>query len=74
MRGKGANKKGSGKETELLCMRVLCGDDGLQMTAAAEGQLEVVQLLLDRGADASIEDKDGDTATVRPESGRNVQE
>jgi ankyrin repeat protein len=32
------------------------------MTAAAEGQLEVVQLLLDRGADPSLEDADGDTA------------
>lgn len=32
------------------------------MTAAAEGQLGVVRLLLDRGADASLQDVDGDTA------------
>jgi len=32
------------------------------MTAAAEGQLEVVRYLLDHGADRSLEDKDGDTA------------
>lgn len=32
------------------------------MTAAAEGQLEVVQLLLERGADHTLEDVDGDTA------------
>lgn len=32
------------------------------MTAAAEGQLDVVQHLLDHGADRGLEDKDGDTA------------
>lgn len=32
------------------------------MTAAAEGQLEVVQLLLAHGARADLKDKDGDTA------------
>lgn len=32
------------------------------MTAAAEGQLKVVQLLLKHGADPSLKDKDGDTA------------
>jgi ankyrin repeat protein len=32
------------------------------MTAAAEGQVEVVRRLLDHGADRSIEDTDGDTA------------
>ena len=32
------------------------------MTAAAEGQLEVVRLLLVYGADPDLEDKDGDTA------------
>lgn len=32
------------------------------MTAAAEGQLEVVRLLLEHDADASLKDKDGDTA------------
>ena len=32
------------------------------MTAAAEGQVEVVRLLLAHGADPSLEDKDGDTA------------
>jgi ankyrin repeat protein len=32
------------------------------MTAAAVGQLEVVHLLLDRGADPSVRDVDGDTA------------
>ena len=32
------------------------------MTAAAEGQLEVVRLLLVYGADADLKDKDGDTA------------
>jgi ankyrin repeat protein len=32
------------------------------MTAAAEGQLEVVRHLLDHGADRSLEDTDGDTA------------
>ena len=32
------------------------------MTAAAEGELEVVRLLLVYGADADLEDKDGDTA------------
>ncbi len=32
------------------------------MTAAAEGQLEVVRLLLAYGADPGLEDKDGDTA------------
>jgi ankyrin repeat protein len=32
------------------------------MTAAAEGQLAVVQLLLARGANPSIRDEDGDTA------------
>jgi len=32
------------------------------MTAAAEGQIEIVRQLLDHGADRSLEDKDGDTA------------
>ena len=32
------------------------------MYAAAEGQLEVVRLLLDHGADAALKDVDGDTA------------
>ncbi len=32
------------------------------MTAAAEGQLEVVRILLLHGADTALEDKDGDTA------------
>lgn len=32
------------------------------MTAAAEGQIEIVRRLLDHGADRSLEDKDGDTA------------
>ena len=32
------------------------------MTAAAEGHVEVVEILLDAGADKNIEDKDGDTA------------
>ena len=32
------------------------------MTAAAEGQTEIVRRLLDHGADRSLEDKDGDTA------------
>ena len=32
------------------------------MTAAAEGELEVVRLLLVYGADPELEDKDGDTA------------
>jgi ankyrin repeat protein len=32
------------------------------MTAAAEGQLDVVRLLLSRGADPSVKDEDGDTA------------
>ena len=32
------------------------------MTAAAEGQVEVVRQLLDHGADRSLEDEDGDTA------------
>ena len=32
------------------------------MTAAAEGQLEVVRLLLEYGADPGLVDKDGDTA------------
>jgi ankyrin repeat protein len=32
------------------------------MTAAAEGQLEVVRLLLERGADPTLVDTDGDTA------------
>ena len=32
------------------------------MTAAAEGQLDVVRLLLAYGADPGLEDKDGDTA------------
>ncbi len=32
------------------------------MTAAAEGQVEVVRRLLDHGADRDIEDTDGDTA------------
>jgi ankyrin repeat protein len=32
------------------------------MTAAAEGQLEVVKLLMDAGADPTMQDIDGDTA------------
>jgi len=32
------------------------------MTAAAEGQLEVVRILLEHGADPSLKDQDGDTA------------
>ena len=32
------------------------------MTAAAEGQIEVVRHLLDHGADRGLKDKDGDTA------------
>ena len=32
------------------------------MTAAAEGQLEVVRLLLEHGANPGLKDKDGDTA------------
>lgn len=32
------------------------------MTAAAEGQIEVVRLLLGHGADPALKDKDGDTA------------
>ena len=32
------------------------------MTAAAEGQTEVVRLLLEHGADPGLKDKDGDTA------------
>ena len=32
------------------------------MTAAAEGQLKIVRLLLLHGADSSVKDKDGDTA------------
>ncbi len=32
------------------------------MFAAAEGQAEIVQILLDKGADKSLVDKDGDSA------------
>ncbi len=32
------------------------------MTAAAEGQVDVVRVLLEHGADKDLEDKDGDTA------------